>query len=121
MKIRLHEIEFGTSDVAGSRSFYTGVLGMEPKLDKKGLVVFDSGNNNLDFNISKHFHQGIVAISFLSDNLVEIEKRLIEAGIAYVGPSSSHLGMTCIQFNDSNGHIVKVNTPGPESPDWLKV
>lgn len=85
MKIRLHEIEFGGNDVLESKLFYQTVLQLKPKIDQEELVVLDSGNSHLDFNISGHLPKGIVAISFLCDNVSEIENRLNEAGISYEG------------------------------------
>ena len=51
---------------------------------------------------------------------MEIGKRLKEAGIAYKGPLPSHLGMMTIELKDAAGYIIKVNTPGTDSPEWLK-
>jgi len=105
MKIRLHEIELGTSDVQRSKSFYQSVLDLEPQVEIEGLNVFDSGTAGLDLNTSNHFPQGIVAISFIVDDLGEIERKLNE------GPAPSHLGMNAIQFNDPDGYLIKINSP----------
>ena len=111
MKIRLHEIELGTSDVQRSKSFYQSVLDLEPQVEIEGLNVFDSGTAGLDLNTSNHFPQGIVAISFIVDDLGEIERKLKSAGISYEGPAPSHLGMNAIQFNDPDGYLIKINSP----------
>jgi hypothetical protein len=121
MKVRLHEIEVGSNDVEKTTAFYQTIFLFQPAIRQEGLTVFDAGLKRLDFNLSSHLPQGIVAISFLTDDLSEIERRLKDAGIAYEGPSSSHLGMTCIEFRSPDGYVIKVNTPGPASPEWLKV
>ena len=118
MKIQLHEIELSAKDVAVSTSFYNAVLGLQPVVQQEGLTVFNSGE--IDFNLSTHHPSGEPVISFITDNLAEIEGRLKEAGISYQPPAPSHLGMTCIQFKDPSGYCLKINMPGPESPSWLK-
>ena len=117
MKIRLHEIEFGSNGVEKTTAFYQTIFGLKPSVQQEGLTVFDAGLKGLDFNISNHLPQGTVAVSFLTNDLNEMERRLKEAGISYQGPSSSHLGMTCIEFKSPDGYIIKVNTPGPGSPE----
>lgn len=110
MKIRLHEIELGSAAVQASKKFYGETLGLDLAVENDGLNVFQSGAANVDFNTSAHFPQGVVCISFLTDDLTGIEKRLVTAGISYEGPKLSHLGMTCIQFNDPDGYLVKINS-----------
>lgn len=120
MKIRLHEIELGSSNVQEASTFFQSVFGLKPLVQQDGLTVFDPGTNGLDLNISSHFPKGIVALSFLTDDLEEMENRLKAAGISFDGPASSHLGMRCIMFNSPDGYIIKVNTPEQDSPEWLK-
>ncbi|MDB5208708.1 MAG: hypothetical protein JWR72_3783 [Flavisolibacter sp.] len=121
MKIRLHEIEFGSNDVKQSTLFYRSVLGLQTTVIQDHLSVFSSGNEALDLNLSSHLPKGIAAVSFITDDLEEIIKRLEEGRISFDGPSSSHLGMTSIQFKDPDGYLIKVNAVGAESPEWLKV
>lgn len=121
MKLRLHEIELGSSNVADATTFFQTILGLRTNIQQEGLTVFDAGLKGLDFNVSDHLPQSAVAISFLTDDLAEMERRLKEAGIIYEGPSSSHLGMRSISFRSPDGYIIKINTPGPESPAWLQV
>jgi hypothetical protein len=64
---------------------------------------------------------GDVWISFLTDDLDAVKDQLTKAGVCYEGPSTSHLGMTTIQFKSPEGLLIKVNSPGPASPEWLKV
>ena len=121
MKIRLHEIELGSADVQKSTNFFQQLLDLKPAVQQNGLTVFQSGQQNLDFNLSNHLAQNTIAVSFLTDDLTAIEQRLKDAGIAYEGPSPSHLGMNCLQFKSPDGHIIKVNTATASSPAWLKV
>lgn len=119
MKLRLHEIELGTEDAEKNSSFYQAVLGLTPKLKQKGLAVLDAGISGLDFNVSNHVPAGSVVLSFLTDDLDTVEKRLQNAGVVYKGPTLSHLGMMSVSFQDANGYFVKVNMPGKDSPSWL--
>lgn len=119
MKLRLHEIELGTEDVEGSSFFYQEMLGASPRLEQKGLVVLNAGIDGFDFNFSTHLSPGRVMLSFLTDDLAAVEKRLQGAGVAYEGPAEGHLGMVSISFQDGNGYFVKVNMPGKDSPSWL--
>jgi catechol 2,3-dioxygenase-like lactoylglutathione lyase family enzyme len=119
MKLRLHEIELGIDNVEKATAFYQATLGLTPKVQQESLTVFDAGLRGLDFNLSHHLSTGNVAISFLTDDLAALQKHLNEAGISYQGPFLSHLGMTCIQFSGPGGLLIKVNSPGPDSPEWL--
>jgi dynactin complex subunit len=121
MKIRLHEIELGSASKSDSADLFQLLLGLKPKLAQDGLTVFDAGAEGLDFNVSNHVPAGVVAISFLTDDLAEVEKRLKEAAVAYEGPLASHLGMTTIRFRHPDGYIIQVNSRGNESPLWLQV
>lgn len=121
MKIRLHEIELGASDVASSAKLFQSLFGLPANVQQENLTVFTAGVNGLDFNLSTHLPAGCAAISFITDDLLEIERRLKNEGVVYEGPAASHLGMTGIQFKSPDGYLVKVNTPGVDSPAWLKV
>ena len=121
MKIRLQEIELGTSDPNKSKLFYNTILGLDTSVDQDELKVFDSGVVGVDFNTSTHFPSKTTMTSFLTDNLQNIIDRLYTNGIAFSGPKNSHLGMTTIEFTDPDGYLIRVNQPTNESPDWLKV
>ena len=120
MKLRLHEIELGCHHVQQSTALFQSLLGLTPKLSQKELSVLDAGVPGLDFSLSTHLPAGVVVISFLTDDLDEIETRLKNAGIPYEGPRPSHLGMVTIEFKDANGYLVRVNTAGKESPSGLQ-
>lgn len=121
MKIRLHEIELGTSDPAKSKSFYNAILGLKTSVDQAALNVFQSGVGGIDFNTSTHLSPNTAVVSFLTDNLPEVIERLSANGISFSEPKKSHLRMTSIEFSDPDGHLIRVNQPTEDSPTWLKV
>ena len=110
-----------TENVETSTGFFQSLLGLNPNLQQERLAVFDAGVKGLDFNISNHLPPGNVVISFLTDDLEAVQEKLNNAGISFEGPVPSHLGMSSIHFKTPDGLPVKVNAPGPGSPDWLKV
>lgn len=121
MKIRLHEIEFGTSNPEKSKEFYQAALGLDLAADQDGLKVFRTGIQGLDFNTSTHFPANVVVTSFLTDNLQQVIDRLNLLGIHFIGPKDTHLGMRSIEFKDPDGYIIKVNAPTSSSPSWIRV
>lgn len=120
MKIRLHEIEFGTDDINSSKAFYESVLKLRTTVDEDNLKVFNSGNAGIDFNSSKHYAPGVFVTSFITDDINSIIDTLHSSGINYDGPKASHLGMLYVEFKDPDGNIIKVNQPTDASPSWLK-
>lgn len=121
MKIRLHEIELGSGHVSESTRFYSDVLELASTVSKSELSVFNTGTSGLDFNISSHIDPGKVAVSFVTDDLKAVIKKLQNSNTQFRGPYNSHLGMESIEFNDPDGFLVRVNQPGVNSPDWLHV
>ena len=111
MKIRLQEIELGTSDPNKSKLFYNSILGLRSSLDQEELKVFDSGVAGVDFNTSTHLSSKTTMTSFLTDDLQNVIDRLSANGIVFSGPKKSHLGMTTIEFNDPDGNLIRVNQP----------
>ena len=120
MKIRLHEVEFGSADVQQSSALFQSLLGLQSKLTQPELTVLDTGISGFDLNISSHFPAGVVAFSFLTNNLEEVEQRLKRAQISYQGPLPSHLGMRAITYIHADGYVIRINTHGEASPEWLK-
>ncbi len=121
MKIRLHEIEFGVRDTARSASFYSNILGLETSVNIPQLKVYSSGSPGVDFNVSTHIAPKTTLISFLTDDIHEVIKKLQREDVIFRGPVESHLGMHSIEFTDPDGVIVRVNQRGKDSPDWLSV
>jgi catechol 2,3-dioxygenase-like lactoylglutathione lyase family enzyme len=121
MKIRLHEIEYGSADPEKTKTFYDNLLGLDTKVDQEGLKVFNSGITGLDLNCSTHIAPLAVVTSFITDDLPAIIERLQQSGVPFEGPVASHLGMICIRFTNPDGFCIKVNTPTEASPPWLKV
>ncbi|NOT74054.1 MAG: VOC family protein [Cyclobacteriaceae bacterium] len=120
MKLRLHEIEYGSGDVAESKSFYSNVLGLETSVDQPALKVYRTNVNAMDLNFSEHIPKGVISISFLTNDLDIATKELTRKKATFTGPEKSHLGMMSITLHDPNGIVVKINTPTSASPQWLK-
>ncbi len=121
MRIRLHEIEMGTTEPNQTAGFFSSVLGLPVKLQENKLTVFDSGTAGLDFNVSDHLLAGAVRISFLTDDLQHFIQALEKQRLKFEGPYESHLGMLAIRFMAPNGIEVVVNTTTDSSPAWLKL
>ncbi len=121
MKIKLHEIEFGSADPEKSREFYHSILGLATNVDQPGLKVFNAGVSGLDFNMSTHFSPGKSMTSFLTDDLQTVMDRLSTEKIKFEGPHPSHLGMISIEFRDPDDNLIRINQATEDSPAWLKV
>lgn len=121
MRLRLHEIELGTSNTEQSSKFYQQVLQLDVQVQNPQLNVFNAGTDGLDFNTSAHLPPGTTCISFLTGNLTQHIERLKQLQVPFEGPQAAHLGMQCIQFQDPDGNLVKINAPTEASPEWLKV
>lgn len=121
MKLRLQEIELNSIDPEKSRRFYESALGLENAIDQGQLQVFQTGFPGLDFNISSHYPNEKVVISFITDDLYQVIERLNALSVTFEGPKDSHLGMMTIVFRDSDGRQIKVNQPTEKSPTWLQV
>lgn len=119
MKMRIHEIEIGAAEVGATKSFFQSILGLKPKLEEDNLIVFDSGNNGVDFNISNHLPAGVTQISFITDDLKAVMKQLDQSKIQYEGPFESHLAMLTLRLQTPDGVQIVINTPTDSSPDWL--
>jgi catechol-2,3-dioxygenase len=120
MKLILHEIELGTSSPEASKAFYHSLLGLPIAIDQEQLKVFQPTTDGLDFNLSTHLPSKVVMLSFLTNDLNAVIDHLTQQGKSFIGPTPSHLEMTCIQLEDPNGYRVKINMPTDRSPNWLK-
>jgi catechol 2,3-dioxygenase-like lactoylglutathione lyase family enzyme len=87
MKIRLHEIEYGSADPEKTKTFYGDLLRLDTTVDQDGLKVFDVGIAGLDFNCSTHIVPPVVVTSFITDDLPAIIKRLQQQGVPFEGPA----------------------------------
>ncbi|RZK43020.1 MAG: hypothetical protein EOO90_05025 [Pedobacter sp.] len=119
MKIRLHEIEYGSLDKEQSKNFYQAIFGFEPVIDQPNLAVFNLETSDIDLNVSEHIPANSIRVSYLTDDLNEVIERLTSNSIPFKGPEKWHLGMTSIEFSDPNGYIIRVNQPGADSPEGL--
>jgi hypothetical protein len=120
MKLSLHEVETGVSNLAEGRAFYSQLLGDTLAVDQPALAVWNAGLPGLDFNLSTHLPAGVVCISFLTSSLDEVIEKLQLMGVDYTPARPSHLGMLSISFRDPAGLLIKVNMPTEASPEWLK-
>lgn len=120
MKIRIHEIEMGSSDLPTSRNFFK-MLGLQPSIEQNELTVFNSGQNGMDLNVSKHLSRGVTQISFITNDLKAIMQQLLEKKMVFEGPYESHLGMLSIKLQSPDGIPIVINTPTDSSPSWLQV
>lgn len=119
MKIRLQEIEYGSTNVEKTKQFYQTIFGFETAVDQTNLSVFNLDPYPIDFNISTHLPSQSVCISFLTDNLDQLIERLNRNSVAFEGPYPSHLEMKSISFKDPDGNLIKVNQASALSPNWL--
>ena len=119
MKLKLHEIELNAKDPEASKMFYHGLLGLPIGTDLEGLKVFDAGWPNVDVDASVHF-PGKVLVSFLVHDLDQYVAELRAKGVQVDDPKATHLGMRSIVLTDPDGHLVAIQAPTAESPDWLK-
>lgn len=120
MKMRIHEIETGAADIAATKNIFQSLFGLQPKVEENELIVFDSGNNGVDFNVSKHLLPGVTQISFITDDLKAVVKLLDQSEIKYEGPFESHLAMIAIRLQTPDDLRIIINTPTDSSPDWLR-
>lgn len=120
MKIRIHEIEMGSNDLSASGSFYK-MLGLQSVIEQSDLMVFNSGLNGIDLNVSKHLSQGVTQISFITDDLKAVMQLLTTHTIPFEGPYESHLGMLAVKLQSPDGIPIVINTPTDSSPTWLQV
>lgn len=120
MKIRIHEIEMGSSDLSQTVSFFK-MMGLTSALEQDHLTVFKSGQTALDLNVSHHLPAGNVQISFITDDLKEMMQQFKEHQIVFEGPYESHLGMLSIRLQSPDGISIVINTPTDSSPSWLVV
>lgn len=117
--MRIHEIEIGAAQVSDAKNFFQSIFGLHSKVEENALVVFDSGINGLDFNVSNHLPSGGTQISFITDDLKTVMKQLAQSKIQFEGPFESHLEMIAIRLQTPDGVRIIVNTPTDSSPDWL--
>lgn len=107
--MRLHEIELGVGSTEASKVFYE-MLGLKLCVDHAQLKVFDAAVTTVDLNVSQHFTPGKVCISFFTDDLSPIMKKLNEHHINFSGPKPTHLGMTAIELADPDGYTIRIHS-----------
>lgn len=91
--MKLHEIEIFAENPSQSGTFFQDLLQRSPKVDIPNLKVLDVGIPNIDFNISAHYPEFKVSLSFLTEDLTAVHTRLQEAGLIVSPIYEAHLGM----------------------------
>lgn len=91
--MKLHEIEIFSENPSQTAVFYRDLLQLSPKLTGSDLQVLDAGVSNFDFNISVHYPEFKVSLSFLVEDLTAIHTRLETAGLVVSPIYDTHLGM----------------------------
>jgi catechol 2,3-dioxygenase-like lactoylglutathione lyase family enzyme len=119
-----------TDDMARARSFYEGVLGLDPIFSDNRLTAYGVAGRDvlLLFRrgaaretatmpggvIPGHDGAGPLHIAFAigKDELAEWEKHLAARGVAIEGATDWSRGGRSIYFRDPDGHLLELATPG---------
>ncbi|MDB5192034.1 MAG: hypothetical protein JWQ96_1597 [Segetibacter sp.] len=118
--MKLHEIEIFSSTPEKAKEFYGEALGLRLHVDRPGLKVYDPGIEGVDLNISEHYPENKISISFLVRDLDAYLEMLRAKGKQVNEPYSSHLGMRSITLIDYEGYRIVINGTTESSPEWLK-
>ena len=131
MKLKLHHINFASTDVAALDAFYRDVLDMEPKPGMTENRVTDEGyagkvafvtDGNLQLHLAERdlgigFRTGQTVnpadrghIAFRTDDIAAFKRRLEERGIPYSDYGAWAMkGWHQIFFYDPDGNVVEVH------------
>jgi catechol 2,3-dioxygenase-like lactoylglutathione lyase family enzyme len=131
MKLKLHHINFASTDVAALDAFYRDVLDMEPKPGMTENRVTDEGyagkvafvtDGNLQLHLAERdlgigFRTGQAVnpadrghIAFRTDDIAAFKRRLDDLGIAYSDYGAWAMkGWHQIFFYDPDGNVVEVH------------
>jgi catechol 2,3-dioxygenase-like lactoylglutathione lyase family enzyme len=124
------ETAIHTDDMARSRAFYEGVLGLEPIYSddrlsayavakRDVLLVFRKGAATQTVTlpggtIPGHGGDGALHVAFAigKDELERWEAHLASRGVAIEGRNDWERGGRSIYFRDPDGHLLELATPG---------
>jgi glyoxylase I family protein len=131
MKLKLHHINFASTDVAALDAFYRDVLGMEPKPGMTENRVTDEGyagnvafvtDGTMQLHLAERdlgigFRTGQAVnpvdrghIAFRTDDIAAFKRRLEDQGIAYSDYGAWAMkGWRQIFFYDPDGNVVEVH------------
>jgi hypothetical protein len=113
--MRLHEIELHDEN---------GVLGalfrdlLPLRLDQPGLQVFAAGSTDMDLNVSTHYPEATVSLSFLVSDLEATASLLEQKGIPVPEAIDTHLGMRALVIR-LDGLRLAFHQPTTASPASL--
>jgi catechol 2,3-dioxygenase-like lactoylglutathione lyase family enzyme len=124
------ETAIHTEDMARSRAFYEGVLGLDPIYTDNRLsayavarhdvlLVFRKGTTGQTVvlpsgTIPGHGGEGQLHVAFAigKEELDRWEKYLADKGVAIEGRNDWSRGGRSIYFRDPDGHLLELATPG---------
>ncbi len=124
------ETSIHTENMARSRAFYEGVLGLEPICSDNRLsayavaghdvlLVFRKGATGQPVilpsgTIPGHASDGALHVAFAigKDELAHWEAHLTSRGVAIEGRNDWSRGGRSIYFRDPDGHLLELATPG---------
>ena len=125
------ETAIHTDDMERARTFYEGVLGLEPIYSDNRLsayavaghdvlLVFRKGTTGQTVvlpnggTIPGHGGDGALHVAFAisKDELERWEKHLASRGVAIEGRNDWSRGGRSIYFRDPDGHLLELATPG---------
>lgn len=118
--MKLHEIELFSKDMNRDKDIFQNLLGLKLHINQDDLMVFDSGQKGLDLDVSNHFPEVKVSLSFLVEDVSKYFEAIGKTGITISEPSGSHLGLREIKFCTSEGVQIILHSPTEESPEWIK-
>src|ERR1700759_5037783 len=104
--MKLHEIELYTDNPEAENFFYDEILGLPVRLDQSQLKVFDPGVEWIDLNISSHYPEQKISLSFLVKDIEALYENLKSKNILVDKPKNSHLGLRAIEIIRSDIRIV---------------
>jgi catechol 2,3-dioxygenase-like lactoylglutathione lyase family enzyme len=117
-------------DLARASAFYGGVLGLAPIFDGDRLTAFDAGRQGvlLVFRrglteddlptpggiVPGHHGSGALHMAFAigMEDLEPWRDHLAQAGVPLLGEVRWPRGGTSLYFNDPDGHVIELATPG---------
>jgi catechol 2,3-dioxygenase-like lactoylglutathione lyase family enzyme len=119
MKIRFRNAIIFTNDLAASKAFYHGLLGLGVLHDSDTFVLLEGtiGLHRADvfYEYIKKQYQGEplgrdnLDLYFTADDLGEAEKKLRSAGVTFIhGIHKCHWGESVFRVYDPDGHIVEI-------------
>lgn len=123
MDIRLHTTIIFTSDIAASKAFYNGLLGIGIVQDSDSFVLLEGslGLHKADVfyeYLEKPYNGGTMGrdnldLYFTTDELEAAERKLKAAGIKFIhGIREFPWGETLFRVYDPDGHIVEIGDAG---------